>query len=339
MLNLNDVTIYYYWKHVKWEDALSGYRKIHVVKTQILTNRCKHFEIIMFLHFCFYSQVTFYLHFVILYRFPILKAALNDPRKDAPLVFCKSASPVIAGRYDLLPDASSQYRYSFLLRHPLQVFNSFKKAIFNVASQLPSSTVAEEHPKSWEEFHLFRDVPDRYRFKGRLFKELYDVWKYVKENLDPNPVIIDSDDVLADPARMLSKYCAALGIPYSDGMIAWDDDPGQADNWWLPFKPCFDFQFFRIVHQGAFYWLVSNGGVAGAGWGRDGDGDGHTLSRQAPPVVSKGWVESGEFNKRATSRQPGGGACLERVCWVDSCSSCFFNAILCSFCVKRRKQS
>ena len=43
------------------------------------------------------------------------------------------------------------------------------------------------------------------------------------------------------------------------------------------------------------YRLVSNGGVAGAGWGRDGDGDGHTLSRQAPPVVSKGWVESGEF--------------------------------------------
>ena len=36
-----------------------------------------------------------------------------------------------------------------------------------------------------------------------------------------------------------------------------------------------------------------------------------------PPVVSKGWVESGEFNKRATSRQPGGGgggAFLERVC-------------------------
>ena len=27
----------------------------------------------------------------------------------------------------------------------------------------------------------------------------------------------------------------------------------------------------------------------------------------SPPVVSKGCVESGEFNKRATSRQPGGG--------------------------------
>ena len=32
-----------------------------------------------------------------------------------------------------------------------------------------------------------------------------------------------------------------------------------------------------------------------------------------PPVVSKGWVESGEFNKRATSRQPeGGGGGLSR---------------------------
>ena len=42
-----------------------------------------------------------------------------------------------------------------------------------------------------------------------------------------------------------------------------------------------------------------------AGWERDGDADGHTLSRQAPPppppVVSKGCGESGEFNKRATS--------------------------------------
>ena len=57
--------------------------------------------------------------------------------------------------------------------------------------------------------------------------------------------------------------------------------------------------------------LVSNGGV----WERDGDGMGTGTGTPfgdklppppPPPVVSKGWVESGEFNKRATSRQPGG---------------------------------
>ena len=52
----------------------------------------------------------------------------------------------------------------------------------------------------------------------------------------------------------------------------------------------------------------------GAGWER---GWAHPFEiSPPPPVVSKGCVESGEFNKRATSRQPGGGggACLERVC-------------------------
>ena len=55
----------------------------------------------------------------------------------------------------------------------------------------------------------------------------------------------------------------------------------------------------------------------GTEWERDGKGWGwgraHPFEISPPPVVSKGCVESGEFNKRATSRQPGG-ACLERVC-------------------------
>ena len=63
----------------------------------------------------------------------------------------------------------------------------------------------------------------------------------------------------------------------------------------------------------------------GTEWERDGNGVGvgtGTPFRDKPPlppVVSKWCVESGEFNKRATSKQPGGGgggggACLERVC-------------------------
>ena len=40
---------------------------------------------------------------------------------------------------------------------------------------------------------------------------------------------------------------------------------------------------------------------------RERDGDGHTLSRQAPPVVSKGWVESGEFLNAPLRDNRGGG--------------------------------
>ena len=76
-----------------------------------------------------------------------------------------------------------------------------------------------------------------------------------------------------------------------------------------------------MIHVPAV-WLISNGWVVGAGTGAP--------FRDKPPpppthtVVSKGCIESGKFNKRATSRQRGGGgACLERVCWVVFCISRF----------------
>ena len=56
---------------------------------------------------------------------------------------------------------------------------------------------------------------------------------------------------------------------------------------------------------------MSNVGVAGTMWERDGIGDGHTLSRQpgggGGGLISKVCVESGVCNIPATSRQPGGG--------------------------------
>ena len=184
-----------------------------------------------------------------------MKKALDNPRADAPLVFCKLVCQPIVGRYDLLPDASSRYKYSFLLRHPLRVFTSYRKALFEVVSQLPIATAEFEYPlpKSWEEFHFQRDVPQKFIYEGRLFKELYDVWKYVKENIDPNPVILDSDDLLSDPAGMLSKYCAALDIPYSDVMISWDGDPTHADEWWQPFKSVYKLRWGRIFFANAVF--------------------------------------------------------------------------------------
>ena len=83
--------------------------------------------------------------------------------------------------------------------------------MFDVAFAVPSEAMTT--PKTWENFHIWKDVHKRHIYPGCLFKEHYDLWKYVKENLDPNPVIIDSDDLLSDPAVMMSKYCTALGIP------------------------------------------------------------------------------------------------------------------------------
>jgi hypothetical protein len=51
------------------------------------------------------------------------------------------------------------------------------------------------------------------------------------------PIVIDSYDIRANPAAMLTKLCAALGIPYTDKMLNWPagghaDDGIWASHWY-----------------------------------------------------------------------------------------------------------
>ena len=118
-------------------------------------------------------------------------------------------------------------------------------------STMQSLDLLDDKSVNERTYDLDRD--DRYFTQGCFVKEQYDLWVYVKENLDPNPIVIDSDDVLSDPGHMLSKYCSALSIPYSDCMIAWDGNPKLADKWWQPFHPLSEFLWGRIVFGNAMF--------------------------------------------------------------------------------------
>ena len=41
-------------------------------------------------------------------------------------------------------------------------------------------------------------------------------------------------DVLADPRGALGRLCAAVGIPFSDAMLAWPAGPRDTDGVWAP---------------------------------------------------------------------------------------------------------
>ena len=64
---------------------------------------------------------------------------------------------------------------------------------------------------------------DRYFPQGCFVEELYDLWKYIRdENIDSNPIVIDGDDLLTKPAETLSAYCDAVGLPYDESLLQWD---------------------------------------------------------------------------------------------------------------------
>ena len=63
-----------------------------------------------------------------------------------------------------------------------------------------------------------------------VFKEAYNLFEYLKEKQpDENPIIIDGDDLMDNPAGILSALCGKLGIPYSDSLLTWDK--GVKDTW------------------------------------------------------------------------------------------------------------
>ena len=44
--------------------------------------------------------------------------------------------------------------------------------------------------------------------------------------------MVDCDDILADPAGVLGRLCAALGIAWDDAMLRWPSGPHPEDGIW-----------------------------------------------------------------------------------------------------------
>ena len=54
------------------------------------------------------------------------------------------------------------------------------------------------------------------------------------DRLGRAPPTIEGADILADPAAVLPKLCAALGIAYTDGMLRWPAGRRDSDGVWAP---------------------------------------------------------------------------------------------------------
>ncbi len=61
-------------------------------------------------------------------------------------------------------------------------------------------------------------------------------WRLYRELLDlgQRPAILDSRELLLDPAVVLEKLCAHLEIPYTDVMLSWPAGPRPEDGIWAP---------------------------------------------------------------------------------------------------------
>ncbi|XP_072175577.1 uncharacterized protein [Diadema setosum] len=186
-------------------------------------------------------------------RFRHIKRLLENPNSSKRFVFCKDFGHSIVDRYEFLPDRTAQYRHAFLIRHPAKMFRSRRKVLLaEYESSRGGAKKTYQAAKSREEFHLLKDAPSWYNPPGLCYKELYELTAYVRENVDPHLVILDSDDLLSNPAVVLPKFCDALGIPYSERLLSWSPDPVATDEWQNAFSPIRSFEFINMFCHTAF---------------------------------------------------------------------------------------
>ncbi|XP_022084378.1 branched-chain-amino-acid aminotransferase-like protein 2 [Acanthaster planci] len=142
---------------------------------------------------------------------------LEASHPDKKILFCKDMAFYIDAKYHMLPKG---FRHSFLIRHPAKVFPSWRKMLLK--------TLGEPCAKYMDNL---QELPEYLFPPGCGFKEQCDLLEYVERHLDKEPIILDADDLLADPPGILSAYCHKMGIPYSPDLLSWEAGGAIADTW------------------------------------------------------------------------------------------------------------
>lgn len=64
------------------------------------------------------------------------------------------------------------------------------------------------------------------------FHKQYELMQKVQELNGQTPIVIDSNDIRANPKEALTALCAAIGIPFSDKMLNWKKGQHEEDGVW-----------------------------------------------------------------------------------------------------------
>ncbi|MAT35254.1 MAG: sulfotransferase family protein [Ponticaulis sp.] len=131
----------------------------------------------------------------------VIQAIAYEP-VSAPILYQKHMTHhMLAG---IPRDWMSAVRNAFLIRHPARVLASYARKSEDV------------------------------KLSDIGFEQQADLFDHVLHLTGAAPTVVDSDDILKDPAGTLEKLCRRLEIPYSDEMLHWKAGPKPEDGAWAP---------------------------------------------------------------------------------------------------------
>lgn len=123
------------------------------------------------------------------------------------------------------PAAKPVFYQKHMTHHMLPGFDrSWIPKITNAFLIRSPERVLTSYIKKWADVTL-RDIG---------FVEQAEIFDAVAQKLGTAPPVIDTDDVLKDPRRVLMALCASLGIAFDEAMLKWPKGPKSFDGIWAP---------------------------------------------------------------------------------------------------------
>lgn len=145
-------------------------------------------------------------------REEVLRAQSDDPGKvfenllseehGKPVLFIKNMAHHMGLLHKSLFD---KFIHIFLIRDPEEMLTSFIKTI-------PEPSL--------------RDT---------AYKEQYEIFRYVTRELDHEPIVIDSRELLLNPEGVLAAVCEKAGIDFDPAMLSWQKGPIPEDGVWAKY--------------------------------------------------------------------------------------------------------
>lgn len=149
--------------------------------------------------------------------FAFVKQILEADYEGKKLVFCKDMAFALDARYDMIPQG---FRHTFVMRHPYRMLPSFRKLLVPFLED-------EGHG----DFRM-NDLPASIMPAGYGFQEQYELIMHLRDSgEEPDPIVIDADDLLQNPSSIMRQYCTLLGIPFSEDLLEWPASRDCIKSW------------------------------------------------------------------------------------------------------------
>lgn len=86
------------------------------------------------------------------------------------------------------------------------------------------------HPKQVISSYILKN--DLQRVEELGYPQQYEIAKFLKKS-EKRFIVIDSEDLLENPSRVLSNWCESINIDFDRSMLSWEKGNHQSDGiWW-----------------------------------------------------------------------------------------------------------